>query len=97
MHVFSCEADVQVGRVYKPPLTGFSTPIDPYPVPDVPALYPAYYTTPSGHILPNLSFPPDFLFGWATAAQQYEGAVQADGKGPTTWVSMFLQGESELI
>jgi beta-glucosidase len=58
----------------------------------MPPLYPDYYVTHSANILPDLRFPSDFLFGWATAAQQYEGAVKADGKGPTTWVSVFSTG-----
>lgn len=30
-------------------------------------------------------FPPDFLWGAATAAYQIEGAVTADGRGPSIW------------
>lgn len=30
-------------------------------------------------------FPPDFLWGVATAAYQVEGAVDRDGRGPTIW------------
>lgn len=30
-------------------------------------------------------FPPDFLWGTATAAYQIEGAAAADGKGPSVW------------
>jgi beta-glucosidase len=31
------------------------------------------------------AFPPDFLWGCATAAYQIEGAVNEDGRGPTIW------------
>lgn len=33
----------------------------------------------------DLSFPPDFLWGCATAAYQIEGAVKEDGRGLTNW------------
>lgn len=33
----------------------------------------------------NKKFPKDFLFGVASADQQYEGAVKADGRGPSHW------------
>jgi beta-glucosidase len=33
----------------------------------------------------SLSFPPDFLWGTATAACQIEGAAAIDGKGPSIW------------
>ncbi|WP_010186227.1 GH1 family beta-glucosidase [Sphingomonas sp. PAMC 26605] len=33
----------------------------------------------------DLSFPPDFVWGCATASYQIEGAVRADGRGPTNW------------
>ncbi len=32
-----------------------------------------------------LVFPPDFLWGCATSAYQIEGAVTADGRGPSNW------------
>lgn len=31
------------------------------------------------------SFPKGFVFGTASSAYQYEGAVKADGRGPTVW------------
>ncbi|KAJ4959958.1 hypothetical protein NE237_019868 [Protea cynaroides] len=31
------------------------------------------------------SFPEDFVFGTASSAFQYEGAVKEDGRGPTVW------------
>lgn len=33
----------------------------------------------------GLRFPPDFMFGTATAAYQIEGAVKVDGRLPTIW------------
>lgn len=41
--------------------------------------------------MPDLTapvFPPDFLWGAATAAYQIEGAPNADGKGPSIWDMM---------
>ena len=32
-----------------------------------------------------MQFPPDFLWGAATSAYQIEGAVTADGRGPSIW------------
>jgi beta-glucosidase len=34
---------------------------------------------------PSRSFPPDFVWGAATAAYQIEGAVRADGRGESIW------------
>ncbi|KAF7284527.1 hypothetical protein GWI33_022113 [Rhynchophorus ferrugineus] len=33
----------------------------------------------------NKEFPPDFLFGAASSAFQYEGAWNEDGKGASIW------------
>ena len=76
----------QVGPVQQPPFTNVPEPANTYPMPATPPpLYPDYYTTSPKDILPGYKFPSDFKFGWATAAQQYEGAVKADGKGPSIW------------
>ena len=34
---------------------------------------------------PPRPFPPDFLWGTATASYQIEGAVNVDGRGPSIW------------
>lgn len=82
-------ADGQIGHVIQPQFDAVPLPPHPYPLPSPPPpLYPEYYALPPDQILPDLTFPPDFLFGWATAAQQYEGAVQTDGRGPSVWVSI---------
>jgi beta-glucosidase len=76
--------------VQEPPFNTTPLPPQPYPLPnDPPPLYPDFYTISPKDILPGYKFPRDFLFGWATAAQQWEGAVKADGKGPTIWVGQF--------
>src|SRR5690349_25173397 len=33
----------------------------------------------------RMDFPPEFVWGAATAAYQVEGAVTADGRGPSIW------------
>lgn len=35
--------------------------------------------------LDRKAFHPEFMFGTASSAYQYEGAVREDGKGPSTW------------
>ncbi|CAN6614722.1 hypothetical protein TRVA0_006S00342 [Trichomonascus vanleenenianus] len=32
-----------------------------------------------------MKFPKDFIWGWAASAPQIEGAVRADGRGPSVW------------
>jgi beta-glucosidase len=51
--------------------------------PAIPSLLPA-----AARSLPSTTphtFPPDFLWGTATAAYQVEGAVHEDGRGPSIW------------
>ncbi|ORY32853.1 glycoside hydrolase superfamily [Naematelia encephala] len=75
-----------VGEVQQPPFDTVPEPPKPYPLPNAPPpLFPEYLLTNPKNILCNYSFPDGFLFGWATAAQQWEGAVMADGKGPSIW------------
>src|SRR5215469_8035331 len=56
-----------------------------------PAVQPWLSTTSAASELPKVSmptprsFPPGFLWGTATAAYQVEGAVNADGRGPSVW------------
>ncbi|OCF32930.1 hypothetical protein I316_05267 [Kwoniella heveanensis BCC8398] len=77
----------KVGDVQQPPFREVYCPPQPYPLPeDPPALFPDYLmTSPPENVLTQYKFPDGFLFGWATAAQQWEGAVRDDGKGPTVW------------
>ncbi|WWC61993.1 uncharacterized protein I303_104580 [Kwoniella dejecticola CBS 10117] len=78
--------DDYVGPVQEPPFRSVPLPPQPYPLPeDPPALLPDYLYTCPENILTQYKFPKDFLFGWATAAQQWEGAVKDGGKGPTVW------------
>ncbi|WWD17113.1 hypothetical protein CI109_101550 [Kwoniella shandongensis] len=78
--------DDWVGPVQEPPLRDTPCPPQPYPLPeDPPHLFPDYLVSHPEDILTKYKFPKDFLFGWATAAQQWEGAVKDGGKGPTVW------------
>ncbi|KAM3335169.1 hypothetical protein ACQJBY_029530 [Aegilops geniculata] len=38
-------------------------------------------------------FPPDFVFGAATSAYQYEGAVAEDGRSPSIWDTFTHAGK----
>ncbi|MEO6002056.1 MAG: GH1 family beta-glucosidase [Opitutus sp.] len=38
-----------------------------------------------------MAFPKDFVWGTATSAYQIEGAVEADGRGPSVWDAMCSQ------
>ena len=61
-------------------------PPQPYPLPEAPPpLFPPEYTLCAKDILPDYKFPSDFLFGFSSSAVQWEGAVKADGKGPSVW------------
>ncbi|WVQ99492.1 hypothetical protein IAU59_006627 [Kwoniella sp. CBS 9459] len=79
--------DDWVGQVQEPPFREVYCPPQPYPLPeDPPSLFPDYLFASSPEtVLTQYKFPDGFLFGWATAAQQWEGAVKDDGKGPTVW------------
>ncbi len=76
----------QVGPVEAPPFTTTRVPSAPVTLPSTPPpLYPSFYAPAPQDILPDLKFPPGFLFGVATAAYQVEGAAKDEGKGPTMW------------
>ncbi|KAH8922793.1 glycoside hydrolase family 1 protein [Atractiella rhizophila] len=56
-------------------------PVKDFEVPDTPTLP----TSLHDHAPKDLKFPKGFLFGVASAAQQVEGAVKAEGRGPSHW------------
>ncbi|MGA2432945.1 MAG: family 1 glycosylhydrolase, partial [Acidimicrobiales bacterium] len=41
--------------------------------------------------VPSRAFPPDFLWGTATASYQIEGSVHDDGRGASIWDSFAHQ------
>lgn len=76
----------KVGSVQPPPFTTTAAPYSAVPLPSPPpAIYPSYYVTPPANILNGTMFPEGFLYGFATAAYQSEGAVKNDGRGPCIW------------
>ena len=83
--------DLFVGPVQVAEIT---TTVSPTPIPSnelipPPPLY--YSSFPTGEQNPmyaknaNWSFPSDFWWGVASAAYQVEGAVKAEGRGPSIW------------
>lgn len=80
-----------VGPVIKADIT---TTVSPTPVPTSSLIPPPplrYPSFPTGQQIPlttknsSWSFPKDFWWGVAGAAYQIEGAVQDEGRGPSTW------------
>ena len=82
--------------LYVGPVSTFSinTTVQPTPIPSSslippPALY--YPSFPTGQQVPLQSkneswkFPKDFWYGVAGASYQIEGAVKAEGRGPSIW------------
>ncbi|XP_057969978.1 beta-glucosidase 24-like [Malania oleifera] len=58
---------------------------------------PGFLREPSSDdALVRSDFPPDFIFGSATAAYQVEGAAHEDGRGPSVW-DIFSEGSPERI
>ncbi|KAJ5808778.1 beta-glucosidase 1A [Penicillium riverlandense] len=61
-----------------------STTVKPTPIPSSSLLLPpdsGFAYKPANH--KNPTFPPDFIFGAASAAAQIEGAIQAEGRTPS--------------
>ncbi|KAF8041153.1 hypothetical protein BT93_B3162 [Corymbia citriodora subsp. variegata] len=54
-------------------------------IPDYPACDPKAPPEYNTALFNRGSFPPGFLFGAASAAYQYEGAANIDGRGPSIW------------
>ncbi|KAG9145022.1 hypothetical protein Leryth_025576 [Lithospermum erythrorhizon] len=43
------------------------------------------------------AFPPYFLFGSASSAYQYEGAVRIDGRGPSIWDTITHNNPEKIL
>lgn len=75
-------AEVEVDiPVASPSLTSVKPVNSSFSVPKTPTLPRSL----QDHATSGQKFPKDFKFGVATADQQYEGAVKADGRGPSHW------------
>ena len=76
----------KVGSVHPPPFTTTAAPYSAVPIPSPPpAIFPSYYVPSPANILNGTMFPDDFIYGFATAAYQVEGAVKDEGRGPCVW------------
>jgi beta-glucosidase/6-phospho-beta-glucosidase/beta-galactosidase len=72
--------------------------VEPTPVPSQELIAPPNLPKLQG----PYTLPRDFIWGWAASAGQIEGAVKADGRGPSIWdnvahkVKGFIKGQETL-
>ncbi|OJJ30422.1 hypothetical protein ASPWEDRAFT_121098 [Aspergillus wentii DTO 134E9] len=73
--------NLYIGPVQTPSV---NTTIEPTPIPSADLIPPPYLDYPDTTYA-NYSFPKGFWWGVASASYQVEGAVKAEGRGPSIW------------